>query len=139
MSYAFAPLLPLLIAAVNLVLHNVLLSAFVTAQLILLAIFWLVYWLVARWYDERLAARTVWLLLLYPFSVVYRGYFSEGPFLLLLVAFMNASRQRRWPPMAFTAGGVAVGDSLVHHRHHVGVPSPDRGFAAVPVCGAQAA
>lgn len=108
MSYAFAPLLPLLIAMVDLVLHNVVLSAFVAAQLILLAIFWLVYWLVVRWYDEHLAAKTAWLLLLYPFSIFYRSYFSEGLFLLLLVACMDAMRLRRWLAIALAVGGLIV-------------------------------
>jgi hypothetical protein len=107
-SYAFFPLYPLLLRAVNALVGAVETSAFLVTQVLLLAGFASVYWLVARWYSADLAVRTAWLLFLHPFSIFYRSYFSEGLFLLLLVLALDALRLERLVRAGVTVGLLAA-------------------------------
>jgi hypothetical protein len=104
LSFAFPPLYPMLIGAATMVVGSVELGAFIVAQVLLLAGFASIYWLVSRWYTGALAARTAWLLFLHPFSIFYRSYFSEGLFLVLLVITLDAMRLER-----FVRAGVSIG------------------------------
>jgi len=67
-----------------------------------------IYWLVYRWHSEQLAEKTVWLVFLYPFSIFYRSYYSEGLFLLLLVVVMETLRTKKWFRAALAAGLLTV-------------------------------
>jgi hypothetical protein len=104
LSYAFLPTYPLMIRAVNVFFGNIMVSAFVLTQILLVVGFTAVYWLVLRWYDEGLATKATWLLFLYPFSIFYRSYFTEGIFLILLVVAMEALRSKKWFLSAISAG-----------------------------------
>lgn len=95
-SYAFSPLFPLLVASVHAVVPSIVLSAFIVTQVLLILAFWAVYWLVTRWYDEGLAGKTAWLLFLSPFSIFFRGYFTEATFVILLVAALHYLRTKKW-------------------------------------------
>lgn len=107
-SYAFSPLFPLLVAGVHAVVPSIVLSAFIVTQVLLILAFWAVYWLIARWYNEELASKTVWLLFLSPLSVFFRGYFTEATFVVLLVAALHWLRTKEW-----LRTGVATGLLLV--------------------------
>jgi len=95
-AYAFPPLYPALLAVFRQVFSDSLLGAFVLTQVLLIAEFCAIYWLVARWYSEDLATKTVWLVFAYPFSIFLRSYFSEGLFLLLLALLLDSQRNQTW-------------------------------------------
>jgi hypothetical protein len=107
-SYAFSPAYPLVVAVMKLVFRSVYLSAFITSLVLLLIGFCSVYWLVAKWYDQRLAARTAWLVFLYPFSIFYRAYFAEGLFLILVVVLLDALASKHWARAALSAGWLTI-------------------------------
>jgi hypothetical protein len=85
MKYAFFPLYPMSIALFHLAfpLHA---AAFLVTQLISASAFVALYALVLTYFgDKALAFRSLVLLVVFPFSVFYQAYFSEGLFLLLSV------------------------------------------------------
>lgn len=89
-SYAFPPLYPILISALNIFTNSIVVSAFVVTQITLLASFVAVYWLISRFKNELLAQKTVWLLYLFPFSIFFRSYFSEALFIIILVLLLDS-------------------------------------------------
>jgi len=103
-TYAFPPVYPLLVGVINKVVGSVEVSAFIVGQFLLLLGFSLVYWLVAKWQSAELAAKTAWLVFIYPFSIFFRSYYSEGLFLVLLVVLMDALRSKGWFKAAVSAG-----------------------------------
>ena len=103
-TYAFSPAYPILIAGVHLAIPSLELSALVVSQALLLLCFVLIYWAVTRWYSFALAGKAAWLLFLSPFSIFYRGYFSEGLFLALLIIYLDAIRSKKWLVAALSAG-----------------------------------
>ncbi len=86
-SYAFFPLYPIIVASLNLVIRNVELSAFIMSNILLIANFFSLYYVVSKLYSSKIAQKAVWLLFLFPFSIFYRSYFTEGLFLFLLTWF----------------------------------------------------
>jgi Gpi18-like mannosyltransferase len=87
LSYAFFPLYPIILVIVNFFIHNVELSAFILANVLLLLNFFSLYYVVTKLYSDSVALRTIFLLFLFPFGIFYRSYFTEGLFLLLLTWF----------------------------------------------------
>lgn len=87
LSYAFFPLYPLSLRAVNLAIENVELSAFLFANLMLLINFFSLIYVVKSFKSEDIAIKTSFLLFLFPFSIFFRSYFTEGLFLFLLIWF----------------------------------------------------
>lgn len=107
-TYAYPPLYSMLIWLVNSAVNSLLLSAFLVTQLTLVGAFWVTYWLVLRWFSTALSEKTAWLVFLYPFSIFYRGYFSEGLFLILLVIFLDAILSKKPVTAALSAGLLSV-------------------------------
>lgn len=87
LSYAFFPLYPLLVRTFNNVLGGVELSAFIVANVLMIINFVSLYLVVGKIATRDIALKTCFLLFLFPFSIFYRSYFSEGLFLFLLIWF----------------------------------------------------
>lgn len=96
LSYAFFPLYPILISLVHAVIPDLDFAAFILSLLLLSVNFVSLWYCVTKIYSEKTAARTVTLLFLFPFSVFFRSYFSEGLFLLLLVWYSYFLVFRKW-------------------------------------------
>ncbi len=96
MSYAFFPLYPTILYLVTRVVNNIEISAFVVANILLIANFISLYYFVTHIFNENTAFKTAWLLFLFPFSIFYRSYFTEGLFLLLLIWFSYFLLKKRW-------------------------------------------
>ncbi|HSW96284.1 MAG TPA: glycosyltransferase family 39 protein [Candidatus Saccharimonadales bacterium] len=83
--YAFFPLYPACLSIINSIFHNVELSAFIFANVFLVLNFFSLYKLICLFYPSKIAIRTIFLLFLFPFSIFYRSYFTEGLYLFLLI------------------------------------------------------
>ncbi len=101
LSYAFFPLYSLILALVNLPIKNIELAAFITSNLIMVAIFFSLYIIIKEFYDENKALKTIFLLFYFPFAIFYRSYFTEGLFLLLLIWFAYFLIKKQWLRTAF--------------------------------------
>lgn len=95
-TYAFFPLYPATIAIINFFLSNIELTAFIMANLLMVANFTSLYFVITKLYSEKIALKTSFLLFLFPFSIFYRSYFTEGLFLLLLIWFSYLLIKKRW-------------------------------------------
>lgn len=87
LSYAFFPLYPLTLALLNLPLKHIELAAFIYANIFLIINFFSMYFVLTKLYAKTLAVKTIFLLFLFPFSIFYRSYFTEGLYLFLLIWF----------------------------------------------------
>ncbi len=87
LSYAFFPLYPAILSLLNVFLKNTELTAFIFSNLLLFGDFILLYLFVKKWYGKSIAERTALLLFVFPLSIFYRSYFTEGIFLFLLLVF----------------------------------------------------
>jgi Gpi18-like mannosyltransferase len=96
LTYAFFPFYPLLVHIINLPFNQVEVTAFAFANLLLLINFTSLYYVVTKLYSEKVAIKTGFLLFLYPFSIFYRSYFTEGTFLFLLIWFCYFLIKKRW-------------------------------------------
>lgn len=114
-TYAFFPLYPILIAATNLLIGDIELSAFLLSNVLIAVNVLSLYYVIQRLYSPTLAAKTALLLFLFPFSIFFRSYFAEGLQLLLLIWFAYFLMQRRFLPSAFFLAllNVAKGNSML--------------------------
>ena len=96
LSYAFFPLYPLLLAIFNFIFHNIELTAFFVSNVLLLANFVSMYYIVTKLFSQRIAQKTICLAFLYPFSIFYRSYFTESLFLLLLLWYGYFLIKQKW-------------------------------------------
>ncbi len=87
LTYAFFPLYPLLIHITQSVVKNVEVAAFLLANMLLVADFFSIYFVVRSLFSKAVALKTIFLLFLFPFSIFYRSYFTEGLELFLLTWF----------------------------------------------------
>lgn len=101
MRYAFFPLYPLFLALINFPVKNIEFTAFITSNALMLMNFASLYFVLGNFYGKKDALKTIFLLFLFPFSIFYRSYFTEGLFLLLLVWFAYFLIRRRWLWSAF--------------------------------------
>src|SRR3989344_4165713 len=86
-SYAFFPAYPFTIKFFNIFIKNIEISAFTLAILYLVLNFFSLYFVITKLYSQTLAYKTIFLIFLFPFSIFYRSYFSEGSQLFLLIWF----------------------------------------------------
>lgn len=96
LTYAFFPLYPVLLAFGDLGVHNIELTAFLITIMLLLANFFSLYYVGTKLYSSSIALRATFLLYLYPFSLFFRSYYTEGIFLLLLLWFSYFLIKKRW-------------------------------------------
>jgi hypothetical protein len=88
LSYAFFPLLPMLINLSHFVISDLETAAFVTTNLLLLLNFLSLYLMLSKLSNRNTAVKTIWLLMLFPFSIFFRSYFGENLQLLLSIWFL---------------------------------------------------
>ncbi len=77
MSYNFFPFLTFSIKFFYLFIPNIELAAFVLSNTLLLLNFFSLYYVITKWYSEKLAIKTIFLLFLFPFSIFFRSYYTE--------------------------------------------------------------
>ena len=104
LSFAFFPLYPLLLGSVNYFLKNIVLTAFLLSNLLLIGNFTVFYFLMSKFFRKTVVIKAAFLLFLFPFSIFFRSYFAESLFLLLLIVFTYFLLSKRyfWP--AFILG-----------------------------------
>ncbi len=121
--YNFFPLYPLCIAVINFFIRNVQLSAFILSNSILLACVYSLYFVVSRWFTKKIALKTILLILLFPFGIFLRGYYSEGLRLLLFIWFCYGLAQKKHMLSAISVGLLCVtsGISLLLLPFYFGV------------------
>lgn len=96
-STAFFPLFPLLLRHLGIFFDgNLLVTGIVVSLLCFAASAWLLYKLVARDFDDRVAARSVVYLSLFPTSFFLQAVYTESLFLLLSLACFFWAREGRW-------------------------------------------
>lgn len=87
LSYAFFPLYPLVVSLVNYLVRQVEISAFIVTIFFLLIDFFSLYFVITKLYSQKVALKTIFLMFLFPLSVFFRSYFTEGLQLFLLIWF----------------------------------------------------
>ena len=90
LSYAFFPFYPVILSIFNAPIGNIEFSAFTVANILLILNFLSLYFMIKQFYSPGIAFKTIFLLFLFPFSMFYRSYFTEGLFLFLLIWFCTA-------------------------------------------------
>jgi hypothetical protein len=104
----FFPLYPLLVRALTVVTRNPYIAAFLLSNgFLLLACVWL-YRLVERAHGERVAARTLLLMLCFPFSYYFSAMYTESLFLVTAVGAFYFADRRRWLAASLCAGAAGA-------------------------------
>lgn len=85
LTYAFFPLYPIIIGALNVFINNIEVSAFILSQTLMILNFGSLYFVITKIYDQKTALKTCFLLFLFPFSIFYRSYFPESLLLLMII------------------------------------------------------
>ncbi|MCL4440714.1 MAG: glycosyltransferase family 39 protein [Firmicutes bacterium] len=96
LTFAFFPLYPWLIKTWLLWVKDVQWSAFITSQVLLVANFVSLYYVVTKFFSAQVALKTSWLVFLFPFSIFFRSYYAENLLLLLLIWFSYLMMQKKW-------------------------------------------
>ena len=95
-TQAFFPLYPLLIRALNQLVHNSILNGLIISNVSFLGSLWLLYKLARLDLSASAAKRTLIFLLVFPTSFFFASLYTESLFLLVTLASFYAARQRRW-------------------------------------------
>jgi Gpi18-like mannosyltransferase len=106
-SVAFFPLLPLLMRAVTPLTGDTLLAGIVISNVALLLAMMLFYRLVAESWDEQVAERAVWYLLIFPTAFFGMAIYTESLFLLAAIGAFYFARRSYWELAALL--GVTAG------------------------------
>jgi hypothetical protein len=85
-------------------LSHIELSAFILANFLLIITFSSLYLVVSRLYSRSLAAKTAWLVFLFPFSVYFRSYYADCLQLLLIIWFLYFLIRKKYLPSAVLLG-----------------------------------
>ncbi len=94
-QYAFFPLYPLIIRALNQVIQNYQISAILVSGLSAFLGIHLLYKLISKDFDKKLAEKVILTLLFFPTSFYFLTAYSEGLFLLLVVASLYFLRSHK--------------------------------------------
>jgi hypothetical protein len=106
-SVAFFPLLPLLMRALTPLAGDTLVAGILISNVALLLAMVLFYRLVAESWNEQVAARAVWYLLIFPVSFFGMAIYSESLFLLAAIGAFYCARRGYWELAALA--GIAAG------------------------------
>jgi len=87
LEYAFFPLYPSILRLLNLPFNNLPLTSFVLANILLIINFLSLYYVISKLYTQRLALKAIFLIFLFPLSIFFRSYFTEGLYLFFLIWF----------------------------------------------------
>jgi len=104
LTYAFFPLYPSLLSLINTLVGNIEATAFIVSQILMLSNFISLYYVIGKFYGEKIALKTVFLLFLFPFSIFYRSYYTEGLFLLILIWYCYFLIKRKWLQISLYSG-----------------------------------
>lgn len=96
LTYAFFPFFPLIVSVVDLLFQNVELSAFIINNVLLVACFFSLYFVVTKLFSKEVAVRTIFLFLLFPMTIFYRSYYTEPLFLLMLIWWNYFLIKKQW-------------------------------------------
>jgi len=108
LTYAFFPLYPLVVGVFNYGIKNVEVSAFTLANILMILNFFSLYFVISKFYKSSVALKTIFLIFLFPFSIFFRSYFTEGLFLLELVWFSYFLIKKNWIASSLTLGLLIV-------------------------------
>lgn len=95
-KYAFFPLYPSLLALINIPINNLELTAFSLNAILMVIDFCLLYFFISSIDTRKTAIKTAFLLFVFPLSIFYRSFFSEGLFLALLLLFTTFLFKKRF-------------------------------------------
>ena len=107
-SVAFFPLLPLLMRAVTPLVGDTLAAGLVISNMALLLAMMLFYRLAAETWDEQVADRAVWYLLIFPTAFFGAAIYSESLFLLTAIGAFYFARRRYWGMAALLAAAAGL-------------------------------
>jgi hypothetical protein len=93
---ALFPAYPMLVAAVRLVVGNTLLAGLLVSNIALLLFLFALWRLMEMDFGEEVAARAVWLYLLFPSSIFLSGIYTESVMLAATAGAALAARRSRW-------------------------------------------
>lgn len=108
LSYAFFPLYPLTISILNYLVGNIEITAFIFANFLMIANFLSLFFVISKFYKPNIAIKTIFLMFLFPFSIFYRSYFTEGLFLLEIIWFSYYLINKKYLPASILAGILSV-------------------------------
>ncbi len=111
-TQAFFPLYPLLIRALNQLVHNSILNGLIISNVSFLGSLWLLYKLARLDLSASAARRTLIFLLVFPTSFFFASLYTESLFLLVTLASFYAARQRRWL-LAGVCGALAAATRIL--------------------------
>jgi hypothetical protein len=101
LSYAFFPLYPLVLSGINIFFKNIELSAFLLSNGLFIINILLLFSLTKKISSEKTAIKTMYLIFLFPFSIFFRSYFTEGLYLSLLLLFAQFLLEKKYIPATF--------------------------------------
>jgi len=102
-NYAFFPLYPALIRALNLFIGNNYFSGLIISNLAFLISAFLLYKIVKYDHNEELALKSVKYLFFFPTAFIFSGLFSESIFLMLFLASYYFAIKNDWLKASFSA------------------------------------
>lgn len=102
--YAFFPLYPVILHLLNFIFKNIELTAFIVANLLMMANFISLYFVVSKLFNIDVAVKTIFLIFTFPFSIFFRSYYPEGLYLFLLIWFSYFLIKKRLLLAAFILG-----------------------------------
>jgi hypothetical protein len=111
-TQAFFPLYPLLIRALNQLVHNSILNGLIISNVTFLGSLWLLYKLARLDLSTAAAKRTLIFLLVFPTSFFFASLYTESLFLLVTLASFYAARRRRWL-LAGVCGALAAATRIL--------------------------
>ncbi|HMS22255.1 MAG TPA: glycosyltransferase family 39 protein [Candidatus Levybacteria bacterium] len=108
LTWAFFPLYPLTLFLINLSVGEIEVSAFLLANILMLANFFSMYFVVSKIYGKNLALKTIFLLFFFPFSIFYRSYFTEGLLLFEIIWFSYFLTKKTWLPASVVLAAAMI-------------------------------
>lgn len=108
LTYAFFPLYPTILSITNRAFDTIELIAFTVANILMILNFGSLYYVVEKLFNEKTATKTCFLLFLFPFSIFFRSFFSEGLFLFLLIWFSYFLIKKNFLPSSLFLGLITV-------------------------------
>ena len=97
----FPPLYPILIDLTSIIVRDNVLSALLIAQLALYYLVKLLYDLFTEWGNERIAKKSLFLLLIFPTSFFLFSAYTEAIFMISAVLCLKAIQSLKWPWAGF--------------------------------------
>ena len=111
-SYIIFPFFPIIIFALNLMVKNLELSAFIIANTLLLLNFLSLYFVVSRWFSKKVAIKTIFLLFLFPFSIFFRSDYVEGLKLLFFIWFCFGIKEKKYFISGISLGFLTITNAI---------------------------